>query len=49
MKIEVTLCKDCIYFITEHCVLWNKPTKQHGYCHNAETEEAGNEQRTLFV
>jgi hypothetical protein len=44
VKIEVTNCKDCVYFIgsdlsnTGHCSMWNKGTLNSGYCHRAETE-----------
>lgn len=42
--VEVTFCKDCIYFIgsdysnTGHCAMWNKSSSKAGYCHHAETE-----------
>ena len=44
MKIDVTNCKDCVYFIgseysnTGHCSMWNKGSSKEGYCHRAETE-----------
>lgn len=44
MKIEVTPCIECIYFIGSeysnvgHCSMWNKSTSKDGYCHRAETE-----------
>lgn len=44
MKIDVTPCKECIYFIgsdysnTGHCSMWNKPCIKEGYCYHAETE-----------
>ena len=38
MLIEVTQCKECIYYVSEHCAMWNRPTKETGYCHLAETE-----------
>ena len=44
MKIDVTNCKDCIYFISSeysnvgHCSMWNKSSSKDGYCHRAETE-----------
>lgn len=43
-KIEVTFCKDCIYFIGNdisnvgHCSMWNKGVVNKGYCYRAETE-----------
>lgn len=42
--IEVTRCKDCIFYIGSehsnvgHCSMWNKGTSNEGYCHRAETE-----------
>ena len=44
MKIDVTNCKDCVFFIGSdlsnvgHCSMWNKSTSQTGYCYRAETE-----------
>jgi hypothetical protein len=44
LKIDVTNCKDCIFFIGSeysnagHCSMWNKSTTKQGYCHRAETE-----------
>lgn len=44
MKIDVTNCKDCVYFIGSdfsnvgHCSMWNKATSKDGYCHRVETE-----------
>ena len=44
MKIDVTLCKERIFFIGSefsnagHCSMWNKSTTKSGYCHRAETE-----------
>ena len=43
-KIEVTRCKDCVYFIGSdisnvgHCSMWNKGVVNNGYCYRAETE-----------
>lgn len=38
-----TRCKDCIYFILDYCISWNRPTIPSGYCHKAETEGTQNE------
>lgn len=38
MEIDVTQCKDCVYFIFDHCSMWNKSTIPSGYCHQAEKE-----------
>lgn len=44
MKVEVTNCKDCIFFIANensnvgHCSMWNKTSLNIGYCYRAETE-----------
>ena len=49
MKIDVTNCKDCVFFIGSdlsnvgHCSMWNKSTSQAGYCHRAETEVSEDE------
>ena len=43
-KVEVTRCKDCVYFIGSdisnvgHCSMWNKGVVNIGYCYRAETE-----------
>ena len=37
-KIEITYCKDCVFFIENHCSMWNRATAPLGYCHNAERE-----------
>jgi hypothetical protein len=42
--IEITRCKDCIYFVGDdysnvgHCSMWNKACLNEGYCYHAETE-----------
>lgn len=42
--VEVTRCKDCVYFIGSeysnvgHCAMWNKGVLNEGYCYRAETE-----------
>jgi hypothetical protein len=49
-KIEVTRCKDCIYFIGSdisnvgHCSMWNKGVVNTGFCYRAETEAAADDQ-----
>ena len=49
-KIDVTRCKDCVYFVANsisnvgHCTMWNQGVMDDGYCYRAETEILDEEQ-----